>query len=115
MRKMKKRLLILFAALMTLAPFTASAAGVVVVGRPYYGGFYRPYWGPHWGYGYWGPSYVYGYPSDSGEIKLETKVKDAQVFINGAYAGLTKDNKHLHLRQGSYNIEIRDGGRTAFA
>ena len=53
---MRKRLLVLFAALMTLAPISASAAAgrVVVVGRPFYGGYYRPFWGPYWGPG-WGP------------------------------------------------------------
>ena len=108
---MKKGLLILAAALMTLAPVSSSSAvrGFVVVGRPYYGGgFYRPYWGP-----YWGPTY-YGY-SNSGEVKLDTKVKDAQVFINGAYAGTTKENKSMHLRPGTYNVEIREAGRTQFA
>jgi hypothetical protein len=112
---MKKRLLVLAAALMTLAPVSASAAGFVVVGRPYYGGFYRPFWGPYWGWGpgYWGPGY-YGYYPNAGEIKLDTKVKDAQVFINGAYAGTTKENKTMHLRQGSYNIEIREGGQSHF-
>jgi hypothetical protein len=108
---MKKRLLVLVAALMTLAPISASAAGFVVVGRPYYyGGFYRPYWGP-----YWGPGYAYGYYPNSGEIKLDTKVKDAQVFINGAYAGTTHENKTMHLRPGSYNIEIREGGQAHFS
>jgi PEGA domain len=47
-------------------------------------------------------------------VKLDTKVKDAQVFINGAYAGTTKENKTMHLRPGSYNIEIREGGQSAF-
>jgi hypothetical protein len=42
-------------------------------------------------------------------------VKDAQVFINGAYAGTTHQNKSMHLRPGSYNIEIREGGRTQYA
>jgi len=111
---MRKQLLVLAAALMTLAPISASAAGFVVVGRPYYGGFYgggfyRPFWGPYWGPYYGG----YSYPN-SGEIKLDTKVKDAQVFINGAYAGTTHENKTMHLRQGSYNIEIREGGQTHF-
>jgi hypothetical protein len=110
---MKKRLLVLAAALMTLAPIGASAAGFVVVHRPfYYGGWYRPYWGPYWGY--YGPGPAYYHPN-SGEIKLDTKVKDAQVFINGAYAGTTKENKSMHLRPGNYNIEIRDAGRTQFA
>jgi hypothetical protein len=110
---MKKGLLILSAALMTLAPLSASAAirGFVVVGRPYYGGFYAPYWGPYWG-GYWGPAYAY---PNSGEIKLDTKVKDAQVFINGAYAGTTHENKSMHLRPGNYNLEIREAGTTQYA
>lgn len=110
---MKKGLLILATALMTLAPITASAAvrAVVVVGRPYYGGFYRPFWGPYWGPAYYGG--YYGHPN-SGEVKLDTKVKDAQVFINGAYAGTTHQNKSMYLRPGSYNIEIKEAGATHF-
>ncbi len=109
---MRKAMLLLAGALMTLAPVSASAAvrGYVVVGRPFVGGWYAPYWGPYWG----SPYPLYSYPN-SGEVKLETKVKDAQVFINGAYAGTTHDNKTMHLRPGSYNIEIREGGRTEFA
>ena len=111
---MKKGLLILAAALMTLAPMSAPAAVRVFVGRPYYGGFYRPFWGPYWGYGpaYYGTYYA---NPDSGEVKLDTKVKDADVFINGSYAGTTKQNKSMYLRPGSYNIEIRELGRTAYA
>jgi PEGA domain len=110
---MKKGILVLAAALMTLAPTTASAAfrgGFVVGVGP---GWYGPYWGPYYWGPYWGP-YYYGYPN-AGEVKLDTKVKDAQVFINGAYAGTTKEDKTMHLRPGSYNIEIREGERTAFS
>src|ERR1700687_343021 len=103
---MKKRLLIFAVAVMTLAPVSASAARFFV-GRPYYGGWYEPYWGSYWGPAYGG---YYAFPN-SGEIKLDTKVKDAQVFINGAYAGTTHQNKSMHLRPGSYNIEIRASGR----
>src|SRR6266571_6888937 len=112
---MRKRLLIIAVAVMTLAPISASAAGYVVVGRPYYGGFYRPFWGPYWGPaygGYYGGYYAY---PNSGEIKLDTKVKDAQVFINGAYAGTTHENKTMHLRPGSYTIEIREFGQPHFS
>lgn len=116
---MKKGLLILAAALMTLAPMSASAAGRIFVGRPYFGGYYggwgwgagwySPFWGPYWGpYGY-----SYGY-RNAGEVKLDTKVKDAQVFINGAYAGTTHENKSMYLRPGSYNVEIREGTVTPF-
>jgi hypothetical protein len=113
---MRKGLLILATALMTLAPMSVPAAVRVVVGRPYYGGyyggFYGPYWGPYWGAPYGG--YYYSHPN-SGEVKLDTKVKDAQVFINGSYAGTTHQNKSMYLRPGSYNIEIREGGRTEFS
>ena len=107
---MKKGLLVLAAAFMTLAPVSAPAAvrARVVVGRPYYGGFYRPFWGAYWGPACGGP-YYFSNPN-SGEVKLDTKVKDAGVFINGAYAGTTHDNKTMHLRPGSYNIEIRGAG-----
>jgi len=111
---MKKGLLILTIALMTLAPVGASAAvrGFVAVGSPYYGGWYRPFWGPYWGPGYYGG--FYGYPI-AGQVNLDTKVKDAEVFINGAFAGTTHQNKSMHLRPGSYNIEIREAGLTKFA
>ena len=109
---MKKTMLVLAAAVMSLAPMTASAGvrvGVAFGGPVYYGpGFYSPFWA-----GYWGPGPYSAYPY-AGQVKLDTKVKDAQVFINGAYAGTTKDNKTMHLRPGSYNIEIREGGQSAF-
>ncbi len=110
---MKKTMLILAAAVMSLAPMTASAGvrfGVAFGGPVVYApGYYSPFWA-----GYWGPApYYYGYPN-SGEVKLDTKVKDAQVFINGAYAGTTKDNKTMHLRPGTYTIEIREAGQSAF-
>jgi hypothetical protein len=110
---MKKALLIMTAALMTLAPLSASAAirgGFVVGGPVYYGpGWHSPYWAS-----YWGPGPYYAYPN-AGEVKLDTKVKDAQVFINGAYAGTTKEDKTMHLRPGKYNIQIRQAGQTRFA
>jgi len=112
---MKKGLLVLAAAVMTLAPISASAAirgGFIVAAPGFYGGYYAPYWGGYWGPGYVGPYYAY---PNSGEVKLDTKVKTAQVFINGSYAGTTHENKTMRLRPGSYNIEIREGGQTPFA
>ena len=107
---MKKGLLILAATAMLLAPMGASAAirGAVVFGGPVWG--WGPYWGPYWGPG----PYYYAYPN-TGEIKIDTKVKDAQVFINGAFAGNTHDSKTMHLRPGSYDVEIREGGQTRFS
>jgi hypothetical protein len=101
---MKKGLLILTVALMTLVPMSASAAirGFVGVGGPY--------WGPYWGPAYYG----YGYPA-AGQVKLDTKVNNAEVFIDGAFAGTTHQAKSMHLRPGSYNIEIREEGQTKYA
>ncbi len=106
-------LMMVFGAALALAPVSAPAAirvgigfGAPVVYGP---GWYAPYWGA-----YWGPGPYYAFPN-AGQVKLDTKVKDAQVFINGAYAGTTKDNKTMHLRPGSYNIEIREAGEDRFA
>jgi len=120
---MKKRLLVLMTvavmalALTSFSAMTASAmgyrGGVVVVGGPvFYGGWYAPFWGPYWGPAYMGPYYVY---PNSGTVKLDTKVKDAQVFINGAYAGTTRSNKTMRLRPGGYDLEIRESGKTSFS
>jgi hypothetical protein len=116
---MRKGLLIVAAVAMTLAPISASAAvrgGFAIrglYGGPgFYGGFYSPFWGPYWGPGYVGPYYAY---PNSGEVKLDTKVKDALVFIDGSYAGTTHENKTMRLRPGSYSIEIRENGQTPFS
>ena len=111
---MKNTWMVLAAALMTLAPVSAPAAvrGFVAVGRPYYGAaVYRPYWGS-----YWGPAYGYYWTNpNAGQVKLDTKVNDAGVFINGSYAGTTHQNKSMYLRPGSYTIEIREAGQTRYA
>jgi len=117
---MKKGLLILAASLLMLAPVSAPAAVRGFVGGRVFigGGWYGPYWGPYWGYawgpyGYWGPAY-YAYPN-AGHVKLDTKVKDAQVYLNGAYAGTTKEDKNIYLHPGTYNLEIREEGRRMYS
>jgi hypothetical protein len=109
---MRKGLCIAAAVVMSVVPMVAEPAAFAV-GHPYYG-WYSPFWGPYWGFGpgYWGPYYA---QPDAGEVKLETKVKTAAVFINGSYAGTTKHNREMYLRPGSYSIEIKEGGRTRFA
>ena len=93
--------------LMALLPAAAFARGaVVVVGPvgPY--GWYGPYYGP---YGY-GP-----YPvANAGEIKLDTDVKDAEVLINGSYAGTVRNLKTMTMRPGNYDISVRAPGRETF-
>ena len=109
--KIMKKLMVLMAlAAMTLIPATASARGGVFIRGGFGPGFYGG--GPYWG-GYWGPGY-YGYAySNTGEVKLDTKANDGQVFINGAFAGNTKDARSMHLRPGTYTIEVRHAGQEA--
>ena len=98
---------------MALAPLGASAAVRVFVGRPAFGygyGYGPGFYGP----GYWGPNYYEAY-SNTGSVKIDSKMTDAQVFIDGSYAGTVKDNKTVHLRQGNYNFEVRHGGQTVFS
>lgn len=60
-------------------------------------------------YDYYGSYYgTYGYPT--GELRLQVRPRDAQVFIEGAYAGTVDDFdgtfQSLRLEQGEYKVEI---------
>jgi hypothetical protein len=106
-----RKLLLVYAALIVALP-----AGAAV--RYVRGGFgYGPAFGP---WGYWYAPYAYGaYPGfshpNAGEVKLHTDIKDAEVFINGAYAGSARSLKSMWLRQGAYNLEVRFPGRARYA
>lgn len=113
---MKKGLLTLAVALLALVPASAVAAM-----RGGFGfGFGGPWIGP--GYGWYAPypyyaPYYGGYwyaPPSSGSVKLDTKVKNAQLFIDGAFAGDTGSNKTMHLRPGKHEIQIQEAGQTRF-
>ncbi|MFN7925682.1 MAG: hypothetical protein U0Q16_36620 [Bryobacteraceae bacterium] len=105
-----KKMLLVFALLAATLPASAS---VRYRGGVFIGGAYRP-WG--W-YGPWG-SY-YGYPMAmhpiGGQVKIDTKLKDAQVFINGGYAGTVKDVKSMWIRPGAYDLEVRAPSGEKFA
>jgi hypothetical protein len=79
-----KRLLLVSAVFLAMLPMAALARGRGGV-------FVGPGFGPYgwYGYGWYGP-YGYGYPfgvPNAGQVKLDTDIKDAEVFINGSYAG----------------------------
>lgn len=80
-------------------------------GGVFVGPVYRS-WGPGWGYGpYWGPAYGPVYVGNShpnsGQIKFDLKDKSAAVYVDGAYAGLTKDVNGKWFRSGKYDLELR--------
>jgi hypothetical protein len=108
---MKKMLLIASAALMLL-PLTAAARVGVFMGSGFapmggYGYGYSPFYGPY-PYGAY-----YGVPN-VGHVKLDTKVKNAQVFVDGAYAGTSAKLKTMWMRPGTYTIELRAPGGEQF-
>jgi hypothetical protein len=107
---------------------------------PYYGyayPYYYPYSAFYWGggyfnsFGYWGagvgwpgygypaygypyPAYGYGYDPNTGRVRLDVQPRDAEVFIDGAFAGKVDDFdgrlQGLTLETGSYTVEIRKPG-----
>ncbi len=105
--------LILAVALIGVAPANAYSRRVwVPVYRPW--GWYDPFF---YGYGY-APFYYgpYGaYHSNLGEVKLDTKVKDAEVFVDGGYAGTAGKLKSMWLRPGTHSLEIRAPGGMKYA
>ena len=108
---MKKLMMICITAAVMLAPLAAYARPGRIYVAPSFGwGGYSPYWG---GYPY--PYGDYYYAPTTGAVKFDTKVKDAEVYIDGAYAGTVGKLKTMYLRPGSYDIEVRAPGRTQFA
>jgi hypothetical protein len=92
----------------------------VGVGYSHFSGPYYPYqyWGPYppgfypgyYGYDpFWYPSpMAYGVRgADKGEVHLKDAAPQAEVYIDGAYAGLVKDLRTLWLSPGAYNVEVR--------
>jgi hypothetical protein len=72
------------------------------------GWFYGPgyYWGPY-GYGYYGSAESGAY-GGTGHVKLDMQAKDALVYVDGGYAGLSGKLKNFPLKAGNHTIELRD-------
>jgi len=70
-------------------------------------GAYGAYGAPYYRY----PSYGYASGYDTGGIRLRIRPRDAQVFVNGYYAGLVDDFdgtfQQLRLEPGGHKIEVR--------
>lgn len=116
-------------AVMMLAP-GASAQRMVFRGgwgRGFYGGpaFYYGY-GPgfYYGPGWYGPGAYglgwyepYGFvPGNAaGKVKFETKMKDAQVYVDGGLAGTVKQLGTFPLKSGAHDLEVRGtNGQTLY-
>ena len=99
-------------------------SGLTYWGYPYAAAFY-PYWGGFWPGIYAAPSiympfYYPGYPYDNarrsrlGEIRLKVEPRDANVFVDGAYAGPAENLKTFWLEPGAYNLRIEASNTPSF-
>ena len=86
---------------------------------PYYAGFYYP-WAPYYQVGPY--PYPYPYPMhyvDPGaSLRLDVKPKNAEVYVDGFYAGIVDDFsgtfKHLNVPAGEHDLTLYlEGYRTA--
>jgi len=64
--------------------------------------------GPHWGA--LGPYYPVGYfatpAPDKGTVKLVNADRDADVYIDQAYAGKAAELKRMSIKPGGYDLEL---------
>jgi len=75
----------------------SAAAGMY--GVPYgYG--YRPY--------YYYPGYAYAPRPNMGDVKIDTKIKNDSIYVDGGFAGVTGKLKKFSLTTGNHDIELRD-------
>jgi hypothetical protein len=86
----------------------------------YYPAFFGPspyYWWPYYDLAFtsYHPGFYNGFARSSGmgEVKLQTQ-KGAEVFIDGAYAGLAEDLRSIWLHPGAYDLEVNAQGSQSF-
>ena len=122
-----------FALLAFLALAPAASAQSVFVRGGFGGGFYHGFYGPRfygptfygyygfygpgpWVWGYWGERYGLGYGPrmNSGDVKIETKMKDASVYVDGGFIGKAEKVKKFALKTGEHDIELRDPSGNTF-
>lgn len=117
---MRKALLICVAFLMMTPTLEAQwrRGGLGGPGVRFGGYGYRTGWYGGMGFyplfpiGFGGP--VIGHRSTEGKLKVETPIKDAEVLIDGAFAGTVGELKTVRLRPGAYNVAVRAPGRTRY-
>ena len=82
---------------------------------PYSAGFYAPFFYEPFYSPFYGPYAAgFGYASDKGEVKLKANPKDAQVFLDGAYAGPADHLKDMWLDSGAYDLSVSSPGKETF-
>ena len=72
---------------------------------PFFGGWYEPWWGPFYAPVYFAPQV------NNGQVNLQTSDKNAEVYLDGAFAGPASKLKNFWLAPGVYQLEVRAAGQ----
>lgn len=84
-------------------------SGPAYYGYPYYAYYYDPFWVP---FPWYAPyAYSVSVARPMGHVQLSGADKLAQIYVDGAYAGVVKDLKNLELDPGAYTIEVHAQGK----
>jgi hypothetical protein len=87
--------------------------GGIGLGGGYWGGYYDPWWDDPGYYG-GGYGYGYGYARDEGSLRIKVKPREADVYVDGYFAGEVDDYdgvfQRLRLEPGPHRIELREDG-----
>jgi hypothetical protein len=88
--------------------------GGVIVARPYY--YYSPYYSPFFYSGWYGYPYGYPYPYGygpyhrDGSLRLQVEPRQAEVFVDGYYAGVVDDFdgafQRLRVEPGMHDVQL---------
>jgi hypothetical protein len=82
-------------------------AGYGYSSGPFWPGYAAPFfYDPWFGYPFYGPVYLTPQP-DKGQVSLQSHFKDAEVYLDDAYAGTTASLKKFWLAPGVYELEVR--------
>lgn len=119
--KVRKSLLVGLTLMFAIVALPQIGAAQRIFVRPHVAFGYGYGWGPAWYYSpYYYPAYypvggVYAVAPRGGEVKIDTHLKDASVYVDGGFAGSTAKLKHFSLKSGNHDIEVRNtAGQTLF-
>ena len=91
----------------------SAGAGYGYYPGPVWPGYYPPFFYNPWiAYPFFAsPVYLVPQP-DKGQVSLQGSYKDAEVYLDNAYAGTTATLKKFWLAPGVYDLEVRPKGQT---
>lgn len=104
--------LLVFVPLASARPPGFGFGGHFGYGPGFYYGYAPGWYGPgYYPWGWYGPGWYepYGYVPNSvaGKVKIDTKAKDSEVYVDDGYAGTVKQLGTFPLKAGTHDITLR--------